>query len=116
MAPKGEMITYQGSCHCAAIKFSVDAPPITTASSCNCSICSKNGSLFIYPTTKDFVLEHGESLEEYRFGRKTLGHNVSHPDPAKQPCLPLAIQVNSRSKITVLLEVRLLGPRDEGKA
>lgn len=85
--PDSEVRVYQGSCHCAATKFSVKAPTITTASSCNCSICTKNGSLFIYPTDKDFVFELEGPLTEYRFGQKTLGHRVSWPEPTSKPCL-----------------------------
>jgi hypothetical protein len=86
--PNSEVRVYKGSCHCAATKFSVKAPTITDASSCNCSICTKNGSLFIYPTDKYFVFEFQGPLTEYRFGQKTFGHKVSWPEPASKLCLP----------------------------
>jgi hypothetical protein len=88
MASSREVRVYKGSCHCTATKFSVKAPTIVSASSCNCSICSKNGSLFIYPTPKDFVFELEGPLTEYRFGKKTLGHKVSLQDFAMKLCLP----------------------------
>lgn len=75
-----EVRVYKGSCHCAATKFSVKAPTITSASSCNCSICTKHGSLFIYPTDRDFKFERVGPMTEYRFGKKTLGHKVSPID------------------------------------
>lgn len=103
---------YQGSCHCAATKFSVKAPTELIPSSCDCSICSKNGSLFIYPTKRDFVIELEGPLTEYQFGKKTLGHNVSRPHPARELWLPLHIQVNSNSRLLVLLKVWLLDHGD----
>lgn len=42
----GEMKTFNGSCHCQAVKFEIDTdiPELTT---CNCSICFRNNALMI---------------------------------------------------------------------
>ncbi|KAK7954441.1 hypothetical protein PG996_015253 [Apiospora saccharicola] len=46
-----------------------------TATACNCSICTKNGYLFVYPKCKDVVFHSGEHhLSSYRFGGKKKPH------------------------------------------
>ncbi|WP_460853987.1 GFA family protein [Pseudomaricurvus hydrocarbonicus] len=30
---------YQGSCHCQAVTFEVEAPEVIEADYCNCSVC-----------------------------------------------------------------------------
>lgn len=56
--------TYNGSCHCGKVKYTVkQSPPLTDPSvevgECNCSICLRNGYLFIYIPEKDVVFEKG---------------------------------------------------------
>lgn len=116
MAADGEVRVYNGSCHCEATKFSVKAPIITAASSCNCSICSKHGSLFIYPAKRDFVIELEGPLTEYRFGKKTLGHKVSSADPARKALCAPSNSGQSQLKLPVLLKLRLLGHGHTRKA
>jgi hypothetical protein len=68
-------MAFQGSCHCGAVKFTVDADVPTQAMSCNCSICRRKGVLMaFFPMTK-FKLEQGEgALEAYQFNK----HRISH--------------------------------------
>ncbi len=48
---------YQGSCHCKAVLFEIDAPEVLEADYCNCSICSKSGFLhLILPLSKSKLL------------------------------------------------------------
>ena len=37
-------MTHKGSCHCGRVAFEVDGEP-TKVLACNCSICSRKGSL-----------------------------------------------------------------------
>ncbi|MCJ1316677.1 hypothetical protein MMC15_001998, partial [Xylographa vitiligo] len=67
--------TYYGNCHCAAFKFSLTVPEITNAQTCNCSICSRKGYLWLYPPKEAFTVERGEgSLTEYRWANKACTH------------------------------------------
>jgi hypothetical protein len=67
-------MAYQGGCHCGKVRFSVDidlSSPIT----CNCSYCSKRGSILAFAPAENFSLEKGgDDLSEYRFNTKTIAH------------------------------------------
>ncbi len=72
-----QMMTYDGSCHCGAIRFRFKGEPITGAMRCNCSICRRKNALMsrdYYPPT-DFELLSGESdLTVYRFDPNMVNH------------------------------------------
>ncbi|KAJ7266882.1 hypothetical protein B0H12DRAFT_1098573 [Mycena haematopus] len=61
------------SCHCGAISYTLHSTPAATKS-CNCSICSRDGVLWIYPLTTDVTVHAQESLVEYTFGNKLVMH------------------------------------------
>jgi hypothetical protein len=67
-------MAFQGSCHCGAVKFSVDAEMPTEVMDCNCSICRRKGVLMaFYPVAK--VTVEGESaLQAYQFNKHVLSH------------------------------------------
>ena len=70
------MRTYQGGCHCGAVRFEVTTDDeIGRLGDCNCSICSKKGILH-HPTPVDrFKLLSGESvLTLYQFRTETAKH------------------------------------------
>ncbi|RJE19584.1 Glutathione-dependent formaldehyde-activating enzyme [Aspergillus sclerotialis] len=77
-AQTSERSTHRGNCHCGAVRFTFSiSPPLPKypTNTCNCSICSKNGYLLVYPFTKDFTLETGkEVLRKYMFGLKRSEH------------------------------------------
>ncbi|NGP52474.1 GFA family protein [Thioalkalivibrio sp. XN8] len=66
---------YRGSCHCRAVTFEVEAPPVIEADRCNCSICSKSGFLhLIVPRDRFRLLSGEEALATYRFGTGVAKH------------------------------------------
>ncbi|NOQ64672.1 MAG: hypothetical protein GQ582_09195 [Methyloprofundus sp.] len=66
---------YQGSCHCGAVTFSVEAPEHLEVEDCNCSICSKAGFLHLIVPLKKFKLLSGEhKLETYTFNTGVAKH------------------------------------------
>lgn len=66
---------YQGSCHCGAVRFEVEAPENIEADHCNCSICSKSGFLHLIVPLNKFTLISGEgALSNYTFGTGVAKH------------------------------------------
>ena len=67
-------MSFEGSCHCGAVAFTVDAPAPEQAISCNCSHCRRKGFLLaFYPAAQVQVSGEG-SLTEYRFNTHKLAH------------------------------------------
>ena len=66
---------YEGSCHCGAVQFEVDAPERLSLDRCNCSICTKSGFLhLIVPRARFRLLRGDEVLSSYRFGSLIAEH------------------------------------------
>jgi hypothetical protein len=75
--------TYKASCHCGAFSYSVTAsPPLNgpnaTVLECNCSICTRNGYLFIYVPNDRIIFSQG-SIEEFRVSNH-LSYNHRLPE------------------------------------
>ena len=68
------MTTYQGSCHCGAVKFEIDAD-LSRLVRCNCSICTKKGGVFkVVPTERFRLLQGEDALTLYQFNTKVSEH------------------------------------------
>lgn len=86
-------ITYEGGCHCGAVRFQVTTDN-TVVYDCNCSICKKKGFLHLIVPPEQFVLLRGaDVLTTYTFNTGTAKHTFcrtcgihpfyrprSHPD------------------------------------
>lgn len=69
------MTIHRGGCHCGAVRYQVDVDLSQPVLSCNCSICSRTGTLLSFVPAAAFTLERGEeSLTDYQFGKKRLHH------------------------------------------
>jgi len=67
--------TYQGSCHCGAVRIEVTMPPPEKAMACNCSICSRSGWLLAFvPGDAVRVVSGQDAVTDYQFGKKHLHH------------------------------------------
>jgi len=66
---------YQGSCHCGAIRFQVEAPEDLEVEECNCSICTKSGYLHLIVSKSRYRLLRGEDhITTYTFNTGVAKH------------------------------------------
>lgn len=67
--------THHGGCHCGAVRFQADIDLEQPVISCNCSICSRTGTLLSFVPPDSFKLEKGEeNLTDYQFNKKVIHH------------------------------------------
>lgn len=65
---------YKGSCHCGKIAFTVEGE-IKSALACNCSICSRKGTLLWFvPAAQVDLLTPRESITTYTFNKHIIKH------------------------------------------
>jgi hypothetical protein len=65
---------HAGGCHCGKVRYEVKAA-VDSAIGCNCSMCSKKGTLLTFVPEDAFTLKSGESeLTDYQFNK----HNIHH--------------------------------------
>ena len=68
-------MNYRGSCHCGKIAFEVEGE-ITSALACNCSICSRKGSLLWFVPRQQLRLLTPESdMATYTFNKHVIQHH-----------------------------------------
>ena len=66
---------HRGSCHCGAVRYRVEIDLSQPVMQCNCSICSRTGTLLSFVPANAFTLEKGEdSLTDYQFNKKHIHH------------------------------------------
>jgi hypothetical protein len=67
--------THHGGCHCGAVRYTVTLDTAGEAIECNCSMCGRVGSLFMFTTPDNFVLEKGDdNLTDYVFNKHVIHH------------------------------------------
>lgn len=70
--------TYNALCHCGTVQYTVTLSlPLEQQKivECNCSICTRNGYLLVYPYREQVKITSGhEALKTYTFGPKINLH------------------------------------------
>ena len=65
---------YQGSCHCGRVKFEAEGN-ITSATSCNCSICQRKGTpMWFVPRNAMRLITPEEDASTYLFNKHLIRH------------------------------------------
>ncbi len=68
------MAMHHGGCHCGAVRWQADTG-VDKGLVCNCSICTKRGSILHFVPDTSFTLESGaDRLTEYRFNKHAIAH------------------------------------------
>jgi hypothetical protein len=71
----GAAMIYQGSCHCGRIAFEAEGE-LLGALACNCSICSRKGSLLWFiPRPQLRLLTPEANLSTYKFNKHVISHH-----------------------------------------
>lgn len=65
---------FLGSCHCGAVKFSVDTD-LSSALQCNCSLCIRRSAIMLSGVEGTFKLLAGaDKLSQYQFNSHVAEH------------------------------------------
>jgi hypothetical protein len=65
---------YKGSCHCGKIAFEVEGD-LNGAMACNCSMCSRKGSLLWFvPRERLRLLTAEDDIDTYTFNKHVIKH------------------------------------------
>ncbi|KAH7021568.1 glutathione-dependent formaldehyde-activating enzyme [Microdochium trichocladiopsis] len=96
--------TYRGNCHCGMFVYEVDLPGISSVSECNCSLCSKRGYLWVYPSSpgqfrvvkgdEDALTSYAFSSTHYKFCPH-CGTGVLSRTPTAPPHLAIGINAHA---------------------
>ncbi len=69
------MSLYTWSCHCGAVKYSVELDLTKPVLECNCSHCQRKGFLLSFvPATDMNLLSGDDAMTEYRFNTHKIRH------------------------------------------
>jgi hypothetical protein len=68
------MQKYSGGCHCGKVRYDVEMD-FSGLITCNCSICTKKGTILGFVGDKQFKLLSGQNeLADYQFNQKQIHH------------------------------------------
>jgi hypothetical protein len=97
-------MSYQGSCHCGAIRFSAEGT-LGQVLECNCSMCSRKGSLLWFVPRRQFTLRTPENdVSTYRFNQ----HVIEHKFCAKCGIAPYSLGKDPKGNEMAAINVRCL--------
>ena len=67
--------TYQGSCHCGAVRFEAGIDLGAGTAKCNCSICFKSRAWMAFVPAGEFrLLTDEQIMGDYQFAKKSIHH------------------------------------------
>lgn len=80
-------MSYDGSCHCGAVTFTVEGAVPAEAIACNCSHCRRKGLMLAFIAAGAATITAGaDLLESYTFNRHVIVHRFCR----NCGCQPLA--------------------------
>jgi hypothetical protein len=104
-------MSFDGSCKCGVVSFTVDAALPTEAISCNCSHCRRKGFLLAAVPADKFTLASGADAQiEYRFNTEKIAHKFC----ATCGCQAFSEGVDKDGKDTRMVNLRCVPEADLG--
>lgn len=101
--------THHGSCHCGAVRYTVELDLDQPAITCNCSMCGRTGTMLMFVPRAQFTLDQGEgNLSDYQFNHKVIHHVFCKTCGVK----PFAYGKNREGADTVAINIRALDDVD----
>ena len=95
---------YRGSCHCGKVAYEVEGE-LKEAMSCNCSMCSRKGSLLWFVPREQFkLLTAKDDSASYTFNK----HNIEHHFCRNCGIHPYAQGVDSKGNKMAAINIRCL--------
>jgi hypothetical protein len=94
---------YRGGCHCGKVTIEVEGD-IAGAVSCNCSMCSKRGSLLWFVPREQMQLTGESELTTYTFNK----HVIKHRFCANCGIHPFGEGVDPKGNATAAINIRCL--------
>ena len=102
---------YKGSCHCGKVAFEVEGE-LNGAMACNCSMCSRKGSLLWFvPRDRLRVLTSEATIGTYTFNK----HVIKHHFCSVCGCAPFGFGKDPKGADTAAVNVRCLPDVDRSK-
>jgi hypothetical protein len=99
---------YRGSCHCGRIGFAVEGE-LAQVMECNCSICTKRGSLLWFVPRASLQLKTPPAnLSTYTFNK----HRIKHHFCSACGCAPFAEGTDPKGNPMAAVNVRCLDDVD----
>jgi len=77
LSETAELTRYSANCHCGTVTYTFLIPSLEHLKvvDCDCSICTRNGYLLVFPDRKEVVFYTGyDHLHSYAFGEKRMSH------------------------------------------
>ena len=107
---------YRGGCHCGKVTIEVEGE-ITGAVSCNCSICTKRGSLLWFVPREQMKLTGEPELTTYTFNKHVIKHRFCRHCGVKAFYIPRSnpdgVDVNVRCLDAATIERVDITPFDD---
>ena len=87
--------TQNGSCHCGAVRYSVDIDLAKGTLRCNCSLCRKSRAWFAFAPAENFRLDLGQdSLTSYRW----TPEGKEHPNLTYHGCAACGVRTHAEGQ------------------
>lgn len=97
-------MSYQGSCHCGRIRFEAEGS-LEKVMECNCSICSKRGTLHWFVAQENFrLLTSEDDMATYTFNK----HQIKHRFCPRCGCAPFGEGLAPSGHYMVAINARCL--------